>query len=112
MEFELTTLAVSETDCTGSCKSNYHMIMTMTGQRVVAHHFWVICPSSIDFNLSAMILSKKVEETWVTEEDNRPAASNWKTGSHNILLSTFGHWWELNSLIYVTQINNLQIVYR
>ena len=144
MEFELTTLAVSGTDCTGSCKSNYHMIMTMTGQRVVAHHFWVICPSSIDFNLSAMILSKNqsiylVEETWVTKENNRPATSNWTTSSHNnrpatsnwttsshnnrpaasnwttsshnnrpaasnwttsshhILLSTFGHWWELNS---------------
>ena len=26
--FELTTLVVIGTDCTGSCKSNYHMIMT------------------------------------------------------------------------------------
>jgi hypothetical protein len=26
--FELTTLVVIGTDCTGSCKSNYHMITT------------------------------------------------------------------------------------
>ena len=28
--FELTTLVVIGTDCIGSCKSNYHMIMTTT----------------------------------------------------------------------------------
>ena len=28
--FELTTLVVMGTDCTSSCKSNYHTIMTMT----------------------------------------------------------------------------------
>ena len=28
MGFKLTTLVVIDTDCTGSCKSNYHMIMT------------------------------------------------------------------------------------
>ena len=28
--FELTTLVMIGTDCTGSCKSNYHMIMIMT----------------------------------------------------------------------------------
>ena len=28
--FELTTLVVIGTDCTGSCKSNYHMITAMT----------------------------------------------------------------------------------
>jgi len=27
---ELTTLVVIDTDCTGSCKSNYHMITTTT----------------------------------------------------------------------------------
>jgi len=29
-KFELTTFVVKGTDCTVSCKSNYHMIMTMT----------------------------------------------------------------------------------
>jgi hypothetical protein len=29
-EFELTTLVVIGTDCTGSCKSNYHTLMTTT----------------------------------------------------------------------------------
>ena len=29
MGFELTTLVVIGTDCTGRCKSNYHKIMTM-----------------------------------------------------------------------------------
>ena len=33
--FELTTLAVRGTDCTGSCKSNYHMITATT-----AHGWW------------------------------------------------------------------------
>jgi hypothetical protein len=28
MDFELTTLVVIGTDCTGSCKSNYNMITT------------------------------------------------------------------------------------
>ena len=28
--FELTTIVVIGTDCTGSCKSNYHMITTMS----------------------------------------------------------------------------------
>ena len=31
--FELTTLVVIGTDCTGSCKSNYHTITTMTVSR-------------------------------------------------------------------------------
>jgi hypothetical protein len=31
-EMILTTLAVIGTDCTGSCKSNYHTIMTTTAQ--------------------------------------------------------------------------------
>jgi len=30
MGFELATLVVIGTDCIGSCKSNYHMITTMT----------------------------------------------------------------------------------
>ena len=30
MGFELTTLVAIGTDCTDSCKSNYHMIMAMT----------------------------------------------------------------------------------
>ena len=31
-EFELTTLAVIDTDCLGICKSNYHTITTMTAR--------------------------------------------------------------------------------
>jgi hypothetical protein len=30
LRFELTTSVVIVTDCIGCCKSNYHMIMTMT----------------------------------------------------------------------------------
>ena len=29
MGFKLTTLVMIDTDCTGSCKSNYHTITTM-----------------------------------------------------------------------------------
>jgi hypothetical protein len=37
MGFELTTLVVIGTDCTGSCKSNYHMITTMTTPNKYLH---------------------------------------------------------------------------
>ena len=42
MGFELKTLVVIGTDCTGSCKSNYHMIMTTAaptgeGSQELAH---------------------------------------------------------------------------
>jgi hypothetical protein len=35
--FELTTSVVIGTDCTGSCKSNYHMITTMTAPIIIAY---------------------------------------------------------------------------
>ena len=35
--FELTTLVVIGTDCTGTCKSNYHTITTMTGLSMDMH---------------------------------------------------------------------------
>jgi len=34
-EFELTTLVVIGTGCTGICKSNYHMIMTTMASRII-----------------------------------------------------------------------------
>ena len=42
--FELTTLVVIGVDCTGSCKSNYHMITTMMAKkntRSYLHNFCV-----------------------------------------------------------------------
>jgi hypothetical protein len=33
--FELTTLVVISTGCTGCCKSNYHAITTLTTQRKI-----------------------------------------------------------------------------
>jgi hypothetical protein len=33
--YKLTALAVIGTDCTGSCKSNYHTIMTMTAPKLL-----------------------------------------------------------------------------
>jgi hypothetical protein len=35
--FELTTLVVIGTDCTGSCKSNYHTNMPMMAQPLIRH---------------------------------------------------------------------------
>ena len=35
IKFELTTLVVIGTDCTSNCKSNYHMITTMTAPWMV-----------------------------------------------------------------------------
>ena len=37
-EFELTTSVVLGTDCTVSCKSNYHMIMTTTAPLFHVYH--------------------------------------------------------------------------
>jgi hypothetical protein len=37
--FELTTLVVIETDCIGSCKSNYHMITSTTDTSVLSLRF-------------------------------------------------------------------------
>ena len=44
--FELTTLVVIGTDCTGSCKSNYHMITTTTAPINIEKRkktFWKKC---------------------------------------------------------------------
>jgi len=35
---QITTLVVIGTDCTGSCKSNYHTIMTMTARQLVIYY--------------------------------------------------------------------------
>jgi hypothetical protein len=45
--FELTTLMVIVTDCTGSCKSNYHMITAAPGEGVcsLVNYLCVICVS-------------------------------------------------------------------
>jgi hypothetical protein len=38
---ELATLVVIGTDCTGSCKSNYHMITTATPPKIkLGKHYW------------------------------------------------------------------------
>ena len=37
--FELTTLIVIGTDCTSSCKSNYHMITTTTTPIIMRERF-------------------------------------------------------------------------
>jgi hypothetical protein len=39
-EFELTTLVVIGTDCTGSCKSNYHRITTTTAPSKCKKYFY------------------------------------------------------------------------
>ena len=48
--FKLTTLVVIGTDCTGSCKSNYHLIMTTTAPVNVNQYRYtctinIYCPS-------------------------------------------------------------------
>jgi hypothetical protein len=45
-DFELTTLVVIGTDCTGSCKSNHHAIMTMTAplfSQVITRMITLVC---------------------------------------------------------------------
>ena len=38
-----------------------------------------------------------VEETGVHRENHRPVASHWQTLSHNVVSSTPGNEWDLNS---------------
>jgi hypothetical protein len=45
--FELTTLVVIDTDCTDSCKSNYHMITTTTSPIIIR---WSLKLSKIIYN--------------------------------------------------------------
>ena len=52
--FKLTTLVVIDTDCTGSCKSNYHMIMTTTApsmafETLISMHFYIGLQTTIYF---------------------------------------------------------------
>jgi hypothetical protein len=37
--FELITLVVIGTDCTGSCKSNYHAITTTTATKYIVYNW-------------------------------------------------------------------------
>jgi len=48
MGFELTTLVVIGTDCTGSCKSNYHTIMITTMTSQFSIRFWN-CSNNVVF---------------------------------------------------------------
>jgi hypothetical protein len=51
-EFELTTLVVICTDCTGSCKSNYHMITATTAPKnKYRYKKWTYC-TYITYNKS------------------------------------------------------------
>jgi hypothetical protein len=52
------------------------------------------------FNNISVILWRLVllvEETAVLVENYRPATRHWQTLSHNVVLSTPGHEWDLNS---------------
>ena len=50
--FKLTILVVIGTDCTGSCKSNYHTIMTTTTPHMLhGLGIWCLMPLSIIFQL-------------------------------------------------------------
>jgi len=68
--FELTTLVAMGTDCTGSCKSNYHM--TMTTQYCICNIYyypiWLyICSEDTVQSQGVKSLKKKVE---TLEEEN------------------------------------------
>ena len=47
MRFELTTFVVIGTNCTGSCKSNYHAITTTTAPSVNCSEIYTISPSAL-----------------------------------------------------------------
>jgi hypothetical protein len=58
--FELTTLMVIGTDCTGSCKSNYHTIMTKE---------WATRPHKISSNNKLSNTTQKTKH-WATRTPN------------------------------------------
>ena len=50
-----------------------------------------------DISVISMETVLLVEETRVPRENHQPAASNWQTLSHNMVLSTSRHEWDSNS---------------
>jgi hypothetical protein len=49
--FELTTLVVIDTDCMGSCKSNYHMITTTTALMCYEWSFVARCMTNFSYRI-------------------------------------------------------------
>ena len=61
--FELTTLVVIGTDCIGSCKSNYHMIMTTTAS-------WKLGEEQLTNIYSALIQVGDLQDGYILITDN------------------------------------------
>ena len=61
--FELTHLVVIDTDCTGSCKSNYHTIMTTTAHvcKLISKHHRHDCKVQSFLNRCLYIESYSIE---------------------------------------------------
>ena len=77
--FELTTLVVIGSDCTGSCKSNYHMITTTTVRPIVKLY----------------ILFQTVRENML----KRSAMQSFKNRTFNKQLLQINIWWYIDWLI-------------
>jgi uncharacterized membrane protein YozB (DUF420 family) len=75
--FELPTLVVVGTDCTVSCKSNYHTITTMTAPVWFEVDFW--CFNATFSNISSISWRPVLvmEEAVVPGEYHLPWASDW-----------------------------------
>ena len=60
--FELTNLVVIYTDCTGSCKSNYHTIMTMMAPLIIKKYTCIILKNQL---INFFFLIKKIPVFYV-----------------------------------------------
>jgi hypothetical protein len=70
--FKFATLVVIGTDCTGSCKSNYHTITATTSP-----------PTIIDLYPVCQFC------WWKTKRKSWTFASHWQTWSHNVVSITY-----------------------
>ena len=93
--FELTTLVAIGTDCTGSCKSNYHMIttalvyvMNVLNFLTTQVRFLVVYATFNNISVISWRSILLVEETRVPTEKHRPAASHWQTLSNSVVSYT------------------------
>jgi hypothetical protein len=120
--FELTTLVVLDTDCIGSCKSNYYKITTSTlpptlsrcqpNTRSDPSLLWFVIHLTRQDNTTLLfhavflvfcLITLCFLDIWgVTVSQNHlPVASKWRTLSHNVVSNTSRHERASNSTLVV-----------
>ena len=70
--FELTTLVVIGTDCTGSCQSNYHTITTTMALKAIFTFFWQDVISDNERGCLFLYIRLKLSLIEIKDKDEKP----------------------------------------